>query len=75
MLTATHISALSLSCVQAFLKSLQLDIPILKTEANIATVALSAAAHAVEPGRIAKTLAVRLSDGRDVLVVHAVTRA
>jgi len=47
----------------------------LKTEANIATVALSAAAHAVEPGRIAKTLAVRLSDGRDVLVVHAVTRA
>ena len=62
-------ATMSLSSVQAFFQSLQLDIPILETEANTATVALAAAAHGVEPGRIAKTLAFRLSDGRDVLVV------
>ena len=60
---------MSLSSVQAFFQSLQLDIPILETEANTATVALAAVAHGVEPGRIAKTLAFRLSDGRDGLVV------
>lgn len=60
---------MSLSSVQAFFQSLQLDIPILETEANTATVLLAVAAHGVEPGRIAKTLAFRLSDGRDVLVV------
>jgi prolyl-tRNA editing enzyme YbaK/EbsC (Cys-tRNA(Pro) deacylase) len=60
---------MSLSSVQAFFQSLQLDIPILETEANTATVALAAVAHGVEPGRIAKTLAFRLSDGRDVLIV------
>jgi prolyl-tRNA editing enzyme YbaK/EbsC (Cys-tRNA(Pro) deacylase) len=46
---------MSLSSVQAFFQSLQLDIPILETEANTATVSLAAAAHGVEPGRIAKT--------------------
>jgi prolyl-tRNA editing enzyme YbaK/EbsC (Cys-tRNA(Pro) deacylase) len=66
---ATHLATMSLSSVQAFFQSLQLDIPILETEANTATVALAAVAHGVEPGRIAKTLAFRLSDGRDVLVV------
>ena len=69
MLTATHTATMSLSSVKAFFQSLQLDIPILETEANTATVALAAVAHGVEPGRIAKTLAFRLSDGRDVLVV------
>ena len=61
--TATHTATMSLSSVQAFFQSLQLDIPILETEANTATVSLAAAAHGVEPGRIAKTLAFRLSDG------------
>jgi len=67
--TATSIATMSLSSVQAFFQALQLDIPIFETEANTATVALAAAAHGIEPGRIAKTLAFRLSDGRDVLVV------
>jgi len=66
---ATHIVPMSLSSVQAFFQALHLDISILITEANTATVALAAAAHGVEPGRIAKTLAFRLNDGRDVLVV------
>ena len=69
MLTAMLGVAMSLHSVRAFFKSHQLDIPILETEANTATVTLAAAAHGVEPGRIAKTLAFRLSDGRDVLVV------
>ena len=41
----------------------------MELEANTSTVALAAAAHGVEPGRIAKTLAFRLGDGRDVLLV------
>ncbi|MFN5810224.1 MAG: hypothetical protein ACK44R_03475, partial [Burkholderiales bacterium] len=57
MLTATHTATMGLSSVQAFFQSLQLDIPILETEATTATVALAAVAHGVEPGRIAKTLA------------------
>ena len=77
-MTENHVNAsyniaititMSLSSVQAFFQSLQLDIPILETKANTATVALAAAAHGVEPGRIAKTLAFRLSDSRDVLIV------
>ena len=48
---------MSLNSVRAFFQALQLDMPILETEANTATVALAAAAHGVEPGRIAKTLA------------------
>jgi prolyl-tRNA editing enzyme YbaK/EbsC (Cys-tRNA(Pro) deacylase) len=60
---------MSLSSVQAFFHSLQLDIPFLETEANTATVALAAQAHCVEPGRIAKTLAFELHDKRVVLLV------
>ena len=44
------------------------DLPILETELSTATVETAAAALGVEPGRIAKTLAVRLGD-RTVLVV------
>ena len=43
-------ATMSLSSVQAFFQSLQLDIPILETEANTATVALAAAAQASSPG-------------------------
>lgn len=43
---------MSLSSVQAFFQSLQLDIPILETEANTATVVLAAVAHGVEPGAL-----------------------
>ena len=55
--------------MKSFFAALQLDVPILETEANTATVALAALAHGVEPGRIAKTLAFKLADGREVLLV------
>jgi prolyl-tRNA editing enzyme YbaK/EbsC (Cys-tRNA(Pro) deacylase) len=60
---------MSLFSVKTFFQALQLDVPILETEANTATVALAAQAHGVEPGRIAKTLAFKLADGRAVLLV------
>lgn len=42
---------------------------IIELDTSTATVALAAAAHGVEPGRIAKTLAFRLGDGRVVMLV------
>ena len=60
---------MSLTSVKAFFAALQLDVPILETEANTATVALAALAHGVEPGRIAKTLAFKLADGKVFLLV------
>ena len=60
---------MSVASVKAHFESLNIDIPILETAENTATVALAAAAHGVEPGRIAKTLAFKLADGRAVLLV------
>lgn len=60
---------MSLTSVKAFFAALPWDVPILETEANTATVELAALAHGVEPGRIAKTLAFKLADGREVLLV------
>jgi prolyl-tRNA editing enzyme YbaK/EbsC (Cys-tRNA(Pro) deacylase) len=60
---------MSLQSVREFFISRQLDIPIIELEASTATVALAAEAHGVEPGRIAKTLAFRLADGRVILLV------
>jgi len=59
----------SLQSVRQFFKDKGLAFKIMELEANTSTVALAAAAHGVEPGRIAKTLAFRLGDGRDVLLV------
>ena len=60
---------MSLQSVRAFFAQHQLDLPILETEALTPTVESAALAHGVEPGRIAKTLAFRLGDGRVVLLV------
>ena len=60
---------MSLESVRAFFAARQLDIPIIELEVSTATVALAAEAHGVEHGRIAKTLAFRLADGRVVLLV------
>jgi prolyl-tRNA editing enzyme YbaK/EbsC (Cys-tRNA(Pro) deacylase) len=60
---------MSLQSVREFFESRNLDIPIIELEVSTATVALAAAAHGVEPGRIAKTLSFRLNDGRVILVV------
>jgi len=60
---------MSLETVRAFFASRNLDIPIIELDVSTATVALAAEAHGVEHGRIAKTLAFRLADGRVLLVV------
>jgi prolyl-tRNA editing enzyme YbaK/EbsC (Cys-tRNA(Pro) deacylase) len=60
---------MSLQSVRAFFQSRQLDIPIIELGTSTATVALAAQAHGVAPGRIAKTLAFRLGDGRVLLLV------
>jgi len=60
---------MSLESVREFFRLKNLDIPIIELDVSTATVALAAEAHGVEHGRIAKTLAFRLADGRVVLLV------
>jgi prolyl-tRNA editing enzyme YbaK/EbsC (Cys-tRNA(Pro) deacylase) len=60
---------MSLESVRAFFALRQLDIPIIEMSSSTATVELAAKAHGVEPGRIAKTLAFKLTDGRVILLV------
>ncbi len=60
---------MSLESVREFFKAKNLDIPIIELTVSTATVALAAEAHGVEHGRIAKTLAFRLADGRAILLV------
>lgn len=62
---------MSLQSVREFFAARQLDIPIIELDTSTATVALAAEAHGVEPGRIAKTLAFRLGEGRVILLVAA----
>src|SRR5450755_2635408 len=64
--------AMSLHSVRAFLAERAPDIEILEASTSTATVALAAAAHGVEPARIAKTLTLRL-DGNVVLLVMSGT--
>lgn len=60
---------MSLQSVRDFFLARDLDIPIIELDVSTATVALAAEAHGVEPGRIAKTLAFRLNDGRVIILV------
>jgi prolyl-tRNA editing enzyme YbaK/EbsC (Cys-tRNA(Pro) deacylase) len=60
---------MSLESVRQYFADKSLDIPIIETTASTATVALAAAVHGVEPGQIAKTLAVRVERERVVLIV------
>jgi prolyl-tRNA editing enzyme YbaK/EbsC (Cys-tRNA(Pro) deacylase) len=59
---------MSLASVRAFFSEHAPDIAIIETPQSSATVALAAAAHGVEPARIAKTLSLRIGE-RVVLVV------
>jgi len=60
---------MSVASVRAFFQARQIDMPIVELDLNISTVALAAQAHGVEPGRIAKTLAFKLADGKVFLLV------
>src|SRR4051812_17425061 len=59
---------MSLDSVRAFLAAKAPDIAIIEMESSTATVAQAAEAHGVEPGRIAKTLSLRVGE-RVFLVV------
>lgn len=59
---------MSLESVRAFFAEKAPDIAIIELDTSTATVALAAAAHGVEPGRIAKTLSLRVGE-RSLLVV------
>jgi prolyl-tRNA editing enzyme YbaK/EbsC (Cys-tRNA(Pro) deacylase) len=54
---------MSLSSVKAFFAEHAPDISVIELETSTATVELAAAGHGVAPAQIAKTLALRLSDG------------
>ena len=60
---------MSLQSVKKFFAVRHLDVQIIELAMSTATVALAAAAHGVEPGRIAKTLAFRLGSGQAVILV------
>lgn len=65
---------MSLESVKAFFAAHAPDLTVIETDANTATVALAAEAHGVEPGRIAKTLSLRLGDGVALLVTRGDAR-
>ena len=59
---------MSLETVCADLAARAPDLDVMVTEASTATVQLAAAVHSVEPGQIAKTLALRVGEGEFLLV-------
>jgi prolyl-tRNA editing enzyme YbaK/EbsC (Cys-tRNA(Pro) deacylase) len=65
---------MSLESVLAWLAEHAADLPIIETEISTATVDLAAQALGVEPGRIAKTLAVRVKDETFLLVTRGDAR-
>ena len=65
---------MSLASVKAFFAEHAPDLTVIETHASTATVALAAEAHGVEPGRIAKTLSLRLGDGVALLVTRGDAR-
>ena len=65
---------MSLHSVTTFLAEHAPDIPVIELPSSTATVALAAEAHGVEPGRIAKTLSLRVGDEVVLLVTRGDVR-
>ena len=65
---------MSLESVRSWLCEHAPDLPLIETEASTATVLEAAAALGVEPGQIAKTLALRIDDRIVLLVTRGDTR-
>ena len=65
---------MSLESVRAWLADHAPDLPLIEVEESTATVAEAALALGVEPGRIAKTLAVRVKDEAFLLVARGDAR-
>ena len=65
---------MSLDSVRAWLAAHAPDLPLIETQESTATVLTAAAALGVEPGRIAKTLAVRVNERVFLLVARGDAR-
>ena len=65
---------MSLESVRAWLAEHAPDLPLIEVEESTATVETAAKALGVEPGRIAKTLAVRVADQTFLLVARGDAR-
>jgi prolyl-tRNA editing enzyme YbaK/EbsC (Cys-tRNA(Pro) deacylase) len=65
---------MSLASVRAFFAENAPDIAVIEAPTSSATVALAAAAFGVEPGRIAKTLSLRIGDRVVLLVASGTSR-
>lgn len=65
---------MSLESVRAWLAAHAPDLPLIEVEESTATVATAALALGVEPGRIAKTLAVRVNEKVFLLVTRGDAR-
>lgn len=65
---------MSLQSVRDDLAARAPDLEVIVTEASTATVQLAAEVHGVEPGQIAKTLAIRVGDSDFLLVTRGDAR-
>jgi prolyl-tRNA editing enzyme YbaK/EbsC (Cys-tRNA(Pro) deacylase) len=65
---------MSLESVRAWLAANAPDLPVIETAESTATVADAARALGVEPGRIAKTLAIRVNDAARLVVARGDAR-
>jgi prolyl-tRNA editing enzyme YbaK/EbsC (Cys-tRNA(Pro) deacylase) len=65
---------MTLASVQADLATRAPDLDVIVTEQSTATVQLAAEVHGCEPGQIAKTLAIRVSDREFLLVTRGDAR-
>lgn len=65
---------MSLDTVRADLAARAPDLYIIETDKSTATVDLAAAVHGVQPGQIAKTLAIRVGDEEFLLVTRGDAR-
>jgi prolyl-tRNA editing enzyme YbaK/EbsC (Cys-tRNA(Pro) deacylase) len=64
----------SLDSVRAFFAGNAPDLEIIETAESSATVALAASAHGVEPGQIAKTLALKVGETTLLIVTSGTAR-
>ncbi len=65
---------MSLETVRADLLARAPDLAVIVTDASTATVQLAAAVHGVQPGQIAKTLAIRVGEEEFLLVTRGDAR-
>ncbi|QDD89989.1 YbaK/EbsC family protein [Pseudomonas oryzihabitans] len=65
---------MSLESVRQHLALIAPDLEVVEAQTSTATVALAAAAHGVEPGRIAKTLGLKVGDQQLLLVARGDAR-